>query len=95
MIRRLAQAEVAEAFEWYRERSVAAACEFLAEVERAIEGIQDDPMRFPVVHGRVRRVLLRRFPYAVYFKVYEHTVSVLGVIHGNRHQDTWRGRAAP
>jgi hypothetical protein len=40
-------------------------------------------------------VLLRRFPYAVYYKVFPLTISVVGVIHGHRHPDTWLRRAAP
>ena len=95
VVRRLAQSEIAEAFEWYRERSISAAGDFLAEVDRALAEIERDPERFPVVHGRLRRMLLQRFPYGVYFKVYEQTISVIGVIHGHRHPDVWLKRAAP
>lgn len=95
VVRRLAQAEIAEAFEWYRERSVTAAGDFLAEVDRAMAAIAADPERFPLVHGRLRRMLLQRFPYGVYFKVYAPSISVVGVIHGHRHPDVWLKRAAP
>lgn len=54
-----------------------------------------DPEHFPVVHGRLRRLLLQRFPYGVYFKVYARSISVVGVIHGYRHPDAWFKRAAP
>jgi hypothetical protein len=57
--------------------------------------IEQDPERFPVVHGRLRRRLLQRFPYGVYFKVYAQTINVVGVIHGHRHPDVWLKRAAP
>jgi plasmid stabilization system protein ParE len=95
VVRRLAQAEITEAFEWYRERSITAAGEFLVEVDHAMAEIENDPERFPVVHGRLRRMLLQRFPYGVYFKVYAKTVSVVGVIHGHRHPDLWLTRTAP
>jgi plasmid stabilization system protein ParE len=62
VVRRLAQAEITEAFEWYRERSVTAAGDFLAEVDRAMAEIERDPERLTEVHGRLRRMLLRRFP---------------------------------
>lgn len=95
VVRRLAQAEIAEAFEWYRERSISAAGDFLAAVDRAMVEVENDPERFPVVHGRLRRRLLHRFPYGVYFKVYAQTISVVGVIHGQRHPHVWLKRAAP
>ncbi len=57
-----------------------------------MQHIQADPERYPVIRGRLRRVLLRRFPYGVYYKVYPSSISVVGVIHGHRHPDTWVGR---
>ncbi len=57
--------------------------------------IEQDSERFPMVHGRLRRMLLQRFPFGVYFKVYGQTISVVGVIHGHRHPDVWLKRAAP
>ena len=38
------------------------------------------------------RVLLRGFPYAVYYKVYPKFVSIVGVIHGHRHPSVWLRR---
>ena len=61
----------------------------------AIRHIEEAPERQPIIRGRLRRVLLRRFPYGVYYKLYPSTISVVGVIHGHRHPDTWLGRAAP
>lgn len=39
--------------------------------------IERDPERFPVVHGHLRRILLQRFPYGVYFKVYARSIRVV------------------
>jgi toxin ParE1/3/4 len=94
-IRAAARAEIADAFEWYLARSKDAPADFLAELDRALEHIAEAPEQFPVVRGRLRRVLLRRFPYAVYFKVYPRVISVVGVIHGHRHPDTWLRLVAP
>jgi plasmid stabilization system protein ParE len=94
-VRALARAEITEAFEWYLARSHNAPAEFLAEIDSALAQIVEAPERFPVVRGRMRRVLLHRFPYAVYYKVYPTVISVVGVIHGHRHPDTWLRRAAP
>jgi toxin ParE1/3/4 len=92
-IRALARAEIAEAFDWYLARSSAAATDFLMELDVAMRQVADAPDQFPVIRGRLRRVLLRRFPYAVYFKIYPTAISVVGVIHGSRHPNTWLRRA--
>jgi len=92
LVRKLAKAEIVGAFDWYHQHSPAAARRFLDAVDHAIT---EAPERYPVVRGRLRRVLLRGFPYAVYYKVYPSLISVVGVIHGHRHPDTWLRRAEP
>ncbi len=94
-VRKIARAEIAAAFEWYLERSPAAAQQFLDAVDAAMAVIEEAPERHSLIRGRRRRVLLRRFPDAVYYKIFPSTISVVGVIHGHRHPDTWLRRAAP
>ncbi len=57
--------------------------------------IKEAPERQPVIRGRLRRVLLHRFPYGISYKIFPSTISVVGVIHGHRHPDTWLERAVP
>lgn len=90
-----AQAEIAEAFDWYLARSSEASAAFLSELDVAVQQIAESPEHFPVIRGRLRRVLLQRFPYAVYYKVYATGISVVGVIHGRRHPNTWLRRVGP
>lgn len=42
--------------------------------------IEKSPKRYPVICGHLRRILLRRFSYAVYYKFFPSTISVVGVI---------------
>lgn len=92
--RKRARAEIEEAFAWYLARSPVAAEQFVVAVDEAIAEIERDPERNRIIHGRLRRVLLAHYPYGVYYKVYSHMISVVGVIHERRHPDTWRRRAA-
>ena len=59
----------------------------------AFAQITRTPEQYPVIHGRLQRVLLGGYPYAVYFKSYPNVISVVGVIHGHRHPNTWLRRA--
>ena len=94
-IRAQARAEIAEAFEWSLARSSDAAAAFVAAVDAAVTQIAEAPEQFPVVRGRLRRVLVQHFPYAVYYKRYPRTISIVGVIHGRRNPSTWLRRAGP
>jgi plasmid stabilization system protein ParE len=42
---------------------------FLAEVASVFETIQVMPRRFPVVHRGIHRALLRRYPFAIFFRI--------------------------
>jgi hypothetical protein len=57
-IRAQARAEIAEAFDWYLARSQDASADFLTELDVALNKIGEAPEHFPVVRGRLRRVLL-------------------------------------
>jgi toxin ParE1/3/4 len=93
LVRKLAHAEIRATFEWYLLRSPDAAGQFLDAVDDAIARIERAPEQCPVIQGRLRRLLLARFPYAVYYKVFPSVISVVGVIHGHRHPDAWLERA--
>jgi plasmid stabilization system protein ParE len=50
---------------------------FLAELETVLEAIQAMPLRFPIVHSTVHRALLRRYPFAVFFRIRPATAHVV------------------
>ena len=69
VIRPEAEAEFREAFDWYEERVQGLGSEFLISVDATVHAISRKPQQFAKVHKTVRRALLRRFPFAVYFLV--------------------------
>ena len=52
----------------------------------------DNPRRFPVVHRGTRRLLLKSFPYSIYYRVQSETVVVLAFFHGSRDPRLWQAR---
>ncbi|MFN2316347.1 MAG: type II toxin-antitoxin system RelE/ParE family toxin [Gemmatimonadales bacterium] len=94
LVRPIARAEIEAAFDWYLERSAAVASQFLDAIDGGLTRITEMPEAQAIIRGRLRRVLLHRFPYAIYYKVYPSRISVVGVIHGHRHPATWLSRSA-
>jgi toxin ParE1/3/4 len=66
---------------------------FLDAVNDAFVRIATAPEQHLVVRGLLRRTLLSGYPYAVYFKLYANVISVVSVVHGHRHPDSWHHRA--
>jgi plasmid stabilization system protein ParE len=94
VVRREAQRDIREAASWYNDQQPDLGVRFLAELGDLLERIRQNPSQFPLVESEVRRGLLRRFPYSVYFVPNRgESVTVLGVLHQNRHPDTWKTRA--
>jgi plasmid stabilization system protein ParE len=76
---------------WYAKRSVAAAAQFVAEVEHALEQVVSSPARWPR-YGRARRYVMRRYPFSVVYWEMETGVEVLAVVHAKRRPGFWQGR---
>jgi toxin ParE1/3/4 len=58
----------------------------------AVERIRLNPQSFPLIHGQIRRVVLSRFPYAVYFREQGTEILVI-VLHGRQDPQRWRQRS--
>ena len=84
ILRSPAEQEVTEALEWYAARSPDLAAEFLLALDETLQLVRQEPETFPLVRPPLRRALLTRFPYAVYYRDYPDLVSVVAVIHGKR-----------
>ncbi len=76
-----AEAELTEAWVWYEARREGLGAEFATCVEAAIAQASRLPEGNARVHGEVRRVLLRRFPHAVFYLVEDEALLVLAVAH--------------
>jgi len=92
IIRPEAEAELAKAFDWYEEQVRGLGSEFLISVDATVHAIVRKPHQFAKVHMDVRRALLRRFPYALFFLVEETRIIVLAVFHAKRDPKHWQER---
>jgi len=57
---------------------------FLSAIDDVFEQLTSRPLMYPAVHGDVRRALLRRFPFSVFFIVEGPRVVVLAIHHQRR-----------
>jgi hypothetical protein len=63
----VADAEATEAHDWYEKESPGLGLRFRMELDVAVARIGENPLVYPVLHRDVRRALLRRFPYELFF----------------------------
>lgn len=92
VVRPAAAADIDEAFLWYEGQRPGLGHEFLAAANTLIDAIAEHPLRYPVIRRNTRRALLRRFPYAMYFRIYDQVIVVVACMHGRRNPRRWQAR---
>jgi plasmid stabilization system protein ParE len=76
-----AVADVAGAFAWYEQQRLGLGNELLKCLDEAYAQLAEHPLHYPIRFDSFRRILIRRFPYAVYFEHDEKAVFVHYVFH--------------
>lgn len=89
-----AEAEFIEAAQFYERRVPTLGVQFLDAADRAIGVIQEAPERWRIIEGDVRRYLMRRFPYAIYYRLLPDELRILAFKHHSRHPDYLRYRVS-
>lgn len=87
-----AELEISDAIQWYEYQRKGLGSEFLICIDEAIEKIKRVPQLFPLVHRNIRRVVVRRFPFAVFYEIKELEIRVLAVFHSRRDPEIWKKR---
>lgn len=87
-----ADVDIEAAFEWYEKEQPGLGGEFLDELRATYHRIVDGPFKYQHLRSGIRRALLRRFPYAVYFAVEGTVIVVLAVLHARRDPEEWQRR---
>lgn len=92
IVRPDAETDITDGALWYETQSPGLGSDFLRSVDACLADIARAPQRFPVVHRNMRRALIRRFPYGVFFVDSEETVEVVACLHARRNPRQWSER---
>jgi plasmid stabilization system protein ParE len=87
-----AETELIEAAQFYERRVPTLGAQFLDAAERALGVIQEAPERWTILEADIRRYLVPRFPYAIYYRILSDHLRILAFKHHSLHPDYWRYR---
>ena len=87
-----AELELNEAADFYDLRDPGLGGAFLDEVERGLDQIVKHPEAAAQAQGAVRKRILARFPYSIFYSIHEDQVRILAIAHQKRRPFYWRGR---
>jgi plasmid stabilization system protein ParE len=92
LLRARAEADVQAIYDWYESKQSQLGEEFLTALGQNLERIREQPELYPILYKNVRRALLRKFPYLVFFTVTPTRILVLAVLHASRDPAIWPRR---
>lgn len=84
IIRPNAEADLQAAQSWYESQRVGLGDELLDEIRRSVRRLESDPERRPFYYRDFRRLLTRRFPYKLFYRVEGDRVIVFRILHAKR-----------
>jgi toxin ParE1/3/4 len=87
-----AKQELKEAFLWYENQEPGLGYEFLISADTARATIQRDPAVYPKVYRDIQRILVQRFPFAIYYAIRSDIIFILAIFHSRRNPDEWKKR---
>lgn len=91
-VRKEAEADISEAYEYYESCQTGLGVDFISCVEESFTNIKKNPKQVRAVYENVHRAVVRRFPYGVYYVVLKNNISVIGVVHARKNPDHWQAR---
>ena len=81
LIESSASLEIEEAAKWYEAQQIGLGIEFVLEIDIAITKVQENPKLYFKSYRGIRRALLHKFPYAIYFVINDTKPRILAVLH--------------
>jgi plasmid stabilization system protein ParE len=92
ILRPRAQNDLRSAFEWYESQRPGLGESFLAAVQQRLESIAAFPDANRVIYRQIRRAVVSRFPYLIFYVPKAERVDVLAVLHHARNPADWPSR---
>lgn len=87
-----AREELAAAVAFYEAESPGLGQDLAREARRLCSRILESPSAGAEVRSGIRRRLLRRFPYAILYGIYDGDLVIVAIAHQRRRPGYWMGR---
>jgi plasmid stabilization system protein ParE len=92
IVRPKAESDIRRAYRWYETELEGLGMRFLRELNEGFEKISANPRHYADIAGGIRRKLLSKFPYGVFFVFEDQEVRVIAVLQHAQSPDVWKSR---
>ena len=92
VVRRQAKLDLRRATRWYEEQRPGLGRELVAQVDRVLDRVTNNPHQWQVIYRGVRRAIVQRFPYGVFYRIDGTDIIVFAIVHLHRDPFSWQQR---
>lgn len=88
-----AEKDFEDAHDWYESQDPGLGKEFARCVDVKITSVLRAPHQHQFVYkSTVRRALVNRFPFSIYFVEQQDAISIFAILHQHRNPESWKSR---
>lgn len=81
-----------KSYEFYYDGSSKVAETFLDRINLCFENIKQNPNSFPIIHKDLRKYVVKKFPFVIYYRIIDTVIQVIAVFHTSRNPEIWNDR---
>ncbi len=86
--------DIAQAASWYESQQPGLGFQFVEEIKCAFKRIAQNPSLYSTLHKEVRRALIHKFPFGIYYFAEEKKIVIIAVMHVSRNPQRWQQRTS-
>jgi toxin ParE1/3/4 len=87
-----AEVDFDKSYEYYYEDSPKVADTFFKRINLGFENIKQNPNSFPIAHKDVRKYVVEKFPFVIYYRIVDTVIQVIAIFHTSRNPEIWNER---
>lgn len=87
-----AEADLDDSYNYYNEISFSVADTFIKQIGLSFDFIKQNPEVSPVILRSLRKFVVVRFPFVIYYRLIEETIQVVAIFHTSRNPKIWNER---
>ncbi len=87
-----AEVDFDKSYEFYFQDSPKVADTFFKQINFGFENIKQNPKSFPVAHKDVRKYVVKKFPFVIYYRIVDKIIQIIAIFHSSRNPEIWNER---
>ena len=92
VVRSRAEQDALDAYQWYETEYPGLGIRFLGSLEKGLARISENPLHYAEIAGGVRRKLLDKFPYGLFYLFENDEVVVIAILGQEQRPGLWNSR---